>query len=37
MIYVAFALLLIGDYIFTNRENVMFALQNEMNLWRKDI
>ena len=37
MIYVAFALLLIGDYIFTNRENVMFAVQNEMNLWRKDI
>ena len=37
MIYVAFALLLIGDYVFTNRENVMFALQNEMNLWRKDV
>ena len=37
MIYLAFAILLIGDYIFTNRENVMFAVQNEMNLWRKDI
>ena len=31
MIYVAFALLLIGDYMFTNRENVFFALDNMRN------
>ena len=35
MINVAFALLAIGDCISMNRENVISALQNEINLWRK--
>ena len=37
MTNIALGLLVIGDYIFTNRENVMFTIQNEMNLWRNDI
>lgn len=32
--YIALMLLVVGDYIFTNRENVLFALQSEINLWR---
>ena len=34
MIYAGLLTLIIGDYIFTNRENVAFALKNEINLWR---
>lgn len=34
MIELALMLLVIGDYVFTNRENVWLAIQNEVNLWR---
>ena len=34
MIYFALLLLIVGDYVFTNRENVAFAIENEINLWR---
>ena len=34
MIYLAVALLLIGDYVFTNRENVYLLVKNEIDLWR---
>lgn len=26
--------LVVGDWFFTNRENVLFALECELNLWR---
>ena len=33
MIELTIAVLLIGDYIFTNRENVFFALKCAQNKW----
>ena len=34
MTNIALGLLVIGDYIFTNRESVIYAIKNEINLWR---
>lgn len=30
MMYFALLLLIVGDYIFTNRENVWFAVQSQL-------
>ena len=35
MIELGLALLIIGDWFFTNRENVMFAVECEQNRWIK--
>ena len=35
MIYILFGLLVVGDYIVTNRENVAFAVECEQNRWIK--
>lgn len=35
MIFVSLALLVVGDWIFTNRENFMFAVECEQNRWIK--
>lgn len=35
MIELGLALLVIGDWIFTNRENIMFAVECEQNRWIK--
>ena len=37
MAYFVIALLLIGDYVSINRENVYLLVKNEINLWRKEI
>lgn len=31
--FIALFILIIGDYVFTNRENVIFALQCAQNKW----
>lgn len=35
MIELSLLLLVLGDYIFTNRENVAFAVECEQNRWIK--
>ena len=34
MAELALLALVVGDWFFTNRENVLFALECELNLWR---